>query len=38
MVDVAQHDKIKLYAYSEIEDIKGYVGNYQADKKKANQG
>jgi len=29
MVDVAQHDKIKLYAYSEIEDIKGYVGNYQ---------
>jgi heterodisulfide reductase subunit A len=28
MVDVAQHDKIKLYAYSEIEDIKGYVGNY----------
>jgi heterodisulfide reductase subunit A len=29
MVDVAQHDKIKLYAYSEIEEIKGYVGNYQ---------
>jgi heterodisulfide reductase subunit A2 len=29
MVDVAQHDKIKLHAYSEIEDIKGYVGNYQ---------
>lgn len=29
MVDVAQHDKIKLYAYSEIDEIKGYVGNYQ---------
>jgi len=29
MVDVAQHEKIKLYAYSEIEEIKGYVGNYQ---------
>ena len=29
MVDVAQHDKITLYAYSEIEEINGYVGNYQ---------
>nr|HPH42340.1 CoB--CoM heterodisulfide reductase iron-sulfur subunit A family protein [Syntrophorhabdaceae bacterium] len=29
MVDVAQHEKIKLYAYSEIDEIKGYVGNYQ---------
>ena len=29
MVDVAQHEKITLHAYSEIEDIKGYVGNYQ---------
>lgn len=29
MVDVAQHENIKLYAYSEIEEIKGYVGNYQ---------
>jgi len=28
MVDVGQHDKIKLYTYSEIEDIAGYVGNY----------
>lgn len=28
MVDVAQHPKIKLYAYSEIEDISGYVGNF----------
>lgn len=29
MVDVSQHEKITLYAYSEIEEIKGYVGNYQ---------
>jgi heterodisulfide reductase subunit A2 len=29
MVDVAQHEKIKLHAYSEIEDVKGYVGNFQ---------
>ena len=29
MVDVSQHEKINLYAYSEIEEIKGYVGNYQ---------
>jgi heterodisulfide reductase subunit A2 len=29
MVDVGQHEKIKLYAYSEVEEIKGYVGNYQ---------
>ncbi|MGD0229156.1 MAG: CoB--CoM heterodisulfide reductase iron-sulfur subunit A family protein [Syntrophorhabdales bacterium] len=28
MVDVAQHERIRLHAYSEIEDIKGYVGNY----------
>ncbi len=36
MVDVAQHDKIKLYAYSEIEDIKGYVGNYQVKIRKSD--
>jgi heterodisulfide reductase subunit A len=29
MVDLAQHEQIKLHAYSEIEDVKGYVGNYQ---------
>jgi len=29
MVDVAQHDNITLCAYSEIEEIKGYVGNYE---------
>lgn len=28
MVDVAQHPNITLYAYSEIEDISGYVGNF----------
>ncbi|UCC65880.1 MAG: CoB--CoM heterodisulfide reductase iron-sulfur subunit A family protein [Deltaproteobacteria bacterium] len=28
MVDVGQHEKIKLCTYSEIEDISGYVGNY----------
>ncbi|OGP54196.1 MAG: disulfide reductase [Deltaproteobacteria bacterium RBG_13_52_11] len=30
MVDVAQHDNIKLYTYAEIEEIAGYVGNYTA--------
>ncbi len=29
MVDIAQHEHIRLHAYSEIEDVKGYVGNYQ---------
>lgn len=29
MVDVAQHPLITLYAYSEVEDISGYVGNFQ---------
>ncbi len=28
MVDCAQHEKIKIYSYSEIEDIKGFVGNF----------
>lgn len=28
MVDVAQHPLITLYAYSEVEDISGYVGNF----------
>ncbi len=28
MVDVAQHSKITLYAYSEVEEISGYVGNF----------
>ncbi|MDL2285547.1 CoB--CoM heterodisulfide reductase iron-sulfur subunit A family protein [Desulfovibrio sp. OttesenSCG-928-F07] len=29
MVDVAQHDKIELHAYSEIESVSGYVGNFE---------
>ncbi len=28
MVDVAQHEKITLHAYSEVVDISGYVGNF----------
>jgi heterodisulfide reductase subunit A len=36
MVDVAQHPNIKLYAMSEVDSIKGYVGNFEvAVKKKA---
>lgn len=29
MTEVAQHPKIKLYTYSEIEDIAGYVGDFE---------
>ncbi|MDR1776934.1 MAG: CoB--CoM heterodisulfide reductase iron-sulfur subunit A family protein [Desulfovibrio sp.] len=28
MVDVAQHPNITLYAYSEVEEVSGYVGNF----------
>ncbi|MDR1685587.1 MAG: CoB--CoM heterodisulfide reductase iron-sulfur subunit A family protein [Desulfovibrio sp.] len=28
MVDVAQHPNITLYAYSELEEVSGYVGNF----------
>ena len=28
MVDVAQHDKIRLITYSEVEKVEGYVGNF----------
>ncbi len=28
MVDIAQHPNITLYAYSEIQEISGYVGNF----------
>ncbi|MBU2536888.1 MAG: CoB--CoM heterodisulfide reductase iron-sulfur subunit A family protein [Proteobacteria bacterium] len=34
MVDVAQHPNITLYAYSEIEEINGYVGNFEITVKK----
>ena len=30
MVEVAQHPNIRLLAYSEVESIRGYVGNFQA--------
>ncbi len=29
MVEVAQHQKIKLYTYSELDEVKGYVGNFE---------
>ena len=28
MVDVAQHEKIRIFSYSEVTDIKGFVGNF----------
>ncbi len=34
MVDVAQHPNITLYAYSEIEEVNGYVGNFDIKIKK----
>jgi heterodisulfide reductase subunit A len=30
MMDVGRHPKIELLTYSELEDIKGYVGNFKA--------
>ncbi len=36
MVDVAQNEKIHIYSYSEVESVKGFVGNFNvAIKKKA---
>ncbi|QGY40385.1 4Fe-4S dicluster domain-containing protein [Pseudodesulfovibrio cashew] len=29
MVDIAQHPNITLYAHAEVDDIQGYVGNYE---------
>lgn len=34
MVDVAQHEKIKIYSYSEVEAVKGFVGNFTVTIKK----
>ncbi len=34
MVDVAQHEKIKIYSYSEVEHVKGFVGNFDVTIKK----
>jgi NADH:ubiquinone oxidoreductase subunit E/NAD-dependent dihydropyrimidine dehydrogenase PreA subunit len=29
MVDVGQNEKIKLYTYAEVEEVEGYVGNFE---------
>ncbi len=34
MVDVAQHEKIKIYSYSEVVDVRGFVGNFEVIIKK----
>ena len=28
MVDVAQHEKIRIFSYSDVEEVKGFVGNF----------
>lgn len=30
MVECAQHDKINIYAYSEVDEVNGFVGNFTA--------
>ena len=34
MVDVAQNEKIRIFSYSEVESIKGFVGNFNVTIKK----
>ncbi len=34
MVDCAQHEKIKIYSYSEVSAVKGFVGNFDVTIKK----
>ncbi len=34
MVDVAQHEKIRIFSYSEVEAVKGFVGNFDVTIKK----
>ena len=34
MVDVAQHEKIRIFSYSEVEEVKGFVGNFNVKIKK----
>ena len=34
MVDVAQNDKIRIFSYSEVSEIKGFVGNFDVTIKK----
>jgi heterodisulfide reductase subunit A len=31
MVEVAQHPRIKLYAYSEVDSVKGFIGNFEVN-------
>ena len=34
MVDAAQNEKMKIYAYSEVQSVKGFVGNFRVTIKK----
>ncbi|MBR3894105.1 MAG: CoB--CoM heterodisulfide reductase iron-sulfur subunit A family protein [Clostridia bacterium] len=34
MVDVAQNDKIRIFSYSEVTDVRGFVGNFDVTIKK----
>ncbi len=34
MVDCAQHDKIRIFSYSEVEDVKGFVGSFRVTVKR----
>ncbi|MBE7083973.1 MAG: CoB--CoM heterodisulfide reductase iron-sulfur subunit A family protein [Clostridiales bacterium] len=34
MVDVAQHERIRIFSYSEVEEVKGFVGNFDVKIKK----
>ncbi len=34
MVDVAQHENIRIFSYSEVTDVKGFVGNFDVTIKK----
>ncbi|MBQ5777775.1 MAG: CoB--CoM heterodisulfide reductase iron-sulfur subunit A family protein, partial [Oscillospiraceae bacterium] len=34
MVDVAQNDKIRIFSYSEVEEVGGFVGNFEVKIKK----
>ncbi len=34
MVDAAQHEKIRIFAYSEVEEVSGFVGNFTVSIKK----
>ena len=32
MVDVAQNEKIRIFSYSEVTDVQGFVGNFEVVK------